>query len=193
MKTWHRVVVLGVLAVAVGTLFQRAEVTEFRLYRMFGTIGIALMGLWAAYSLARWQVESSRRDLQLRLEDLRGVEHHSAASAWRGRDPRAERVLYSEDGTVYIIASTEVPNFRGKRHLRRLSACAARLQEWVQQLRSGATTIDTLPESLPRVVGLLALLRREVRAEEDAAVESYGIVAVNVEQLHPDLLRAESK
>lgn len=190
MKTWHRLVILGVLAVVVGALFQQAQVQGIALFRMFGTIGIAVMGLWAAYSLARWQVEVARRDLQRRLEGLRGVELHAPPSSWRGREPRAEGVLYAEDGTVYIIASTEVPNFRGKRHLRRLGASAARLHVWVKELRSAAGSIDTLPTSFQRVVGLLVLLRREVRAEEDAAVEAYGIVALNVEQLHPDLFRS---
>lgn len=192
MQTWHRLVVLGVLAIGVGALFQRAAVTGIALFRMFGTIGIVVMGLWAAYTLARWQIESSRADLRHRLEALRGVEHHVPASHWKGREPRAESVLYAEDGTVYIIASSEVANFRGKRHLRRLSASAARLQAWVQELRSGAASIDTLP-SFRRVVGLLVLLRREVRAEEDAAVEAYGIVVVNVEQLHPDLFLAGNR
>lgn len=183
--------VLGVLALGVGTLFQLAAEKEVALYRMFGTIGIALMGLWAAYSLSRWQVESSRRALQQHIHRMQGVDQHAPAPGWKNRDPRAESVIYADDGTVYVFASTEVPNFRGKRHLRRLRASAARLHEWVQEIRNGATTIDTLRDQPTRVVGILALLRREVRAEEDAVVEPYGIVAVNVEQLHPDLLRAD--
>lgn len=189
MKTWHRLVILGVLAITVGALFQRAAVTGIAFYRMFGTIGIAVMGLWAAYSLARWQVESARSELHHRLQTLRGVVRHAPPSRWKGRDPQAESVLQAEDGTVYIVASTEVPNFRGKRHARRLSACAARLQAWVRELRTGVASIDTLP-SFRRVVGLLVLLRREVGAEEDATVEAYGIVAVNAEQLHPNLFLA---
>lgn len=191
MKTWHRLVVLGVLALVVGTLFQQAEVKGYPLFRMFGTIGIALMGLWGAYSLARWQVESSGRALRQHVGYLRGVTKHDPARNWKSRDLRPESVLYAEDGTIYVIASTEVPNFRGKRHLRRVRAHAARLQEWVQEIRTGKAEIETIHKVPTRVVGILALLRREVRAEEDAAVEPYGVVAINVEQLHPDLLRTD--
>lgn len=183
MRIWPYLVTMWVLAYTVGTLFQRAETTGVALFRMFGTIGIVVLGILAGIVYSLMQSEAARRELIARLRNLRGVEIREVPDRWRRRAPRVEAILAGADGTVYVVGTSLASNFRGARHVRRVQRDAAELRRRVDELRRSRADQG----ERGNVVGLLVLLRRKAGPKEDAAAAAHGTVVANVEQLHPDL------
>lgn len=170
MFPWRRIVVVGVLAFGVGTLFRLGAETGIGLYRMFGTMGIGISGAVAAWTMSRWQTEAGVGSFKERLAGLEGVKVYSVAGALRTRDVTGE-LLLERDGTYFLIATMNVPNYGGRRYARRARAAVLTVTRWGGGFSEG---------ELGRI---LVYLRRGVRPDEKQFAEEQGVVIINPDEL----------
>lgn len=64
------IITLAIIAVAIGALFQGAETTGVRLFKMFATIGIFLFGVVGTMALTRLQSRSGLKELEATLKSM---------------------------------------------------------------------------------------------------------------------------
>lgn len=175
MRHLRRWVILGVLAFAVGTLFRLAEETGVGLFRMFGTMGIGLSGGVAAFTLTRMQQESARTDLHERISSIPDTKAYTVPPELRARAVESVGLLERNDD-LYLIATSSAPNFRGRRHGRRVKS---------EVLRLAQCGTGTGEGQLGRI---LVLLRRSVREDEQNFATAHGVVIANPDTIGPGLL-----
>lgn len=170
MRPVLRWLVFAVLAFTVGTLFRFGELTGVPLFRMFGFITLVTLVSLATWHLTRWQRQSGRTELFERLRTLNEGRLYQVPEGIRipWLDPE---VLLEHRGTYYLIASTGLPNFRGRRHGRRL-------RDAVVAFAGIGDRSDGFP-----LRHVLVLLRRRVRPDEAAFAAAHGVTLVNPEEI----------
>lgn len=163
--------ILAVLAFSVGALFRLADVSGVALFRMFGFIGVATMGITVTMLITSLQMNSGRSELAQSILALPRVRVYSLPQSLPlPRYVQAEALL-ERDGTYYVISSTTLPNFRARRYRKRVL-------EAVQALSSIGRSDDGIP-----LKHVLVLLRRRVREDERRVATSLGVILVNPENL----------
>lgn len=170
----RHLITVGVLAFVVGTLFRLGDLSGVGLFRMFGTMGIGITGAAAAVMMTRWQGESAKDELHRRLRDIPKSKAYKVPAELRARMLDGE-LLVEIEGNYYLIASSTLPNFRGRRHARRVNASVLRLAAWGPGFQR---------HELGRI---LVMLRRQVRDDEREFAASHGIVIVNPDGIGEDL------
>lgn len=168
-----RVVPLLVVAFIVGSLFRMANEFGVGLFRMFGTLGIAVMGLLATQLLTSWQLEGALRELEALLKAL--------PEGWKVKgargDSRSWQGYLIGPGRVLAVVTSPVADYaRGRGLVRALERAAARAHA-LAQARQGAQP------ATPCVL----LLRR--RADEEARRSVSGVLVVDLEGLAAELGR----
>lgn len=174
---------LGVMAFVGGSLLRIAAETGVALFTMFGMIAFVLLGLRALAEVHALQSEAGLRDLERVLREV--------AARWPvlrlpARRPGAVRYLVHAGRSwvaVGVDTSSEASFWSLVRpglvaRTRRLEAEAARLP-----VGDGAA----LGDGAGAVTPVLVLLRRRVRAREEALGANLGVPLVNAEGL-ADLL-----
>lgn len=162
--------ILGVLAFLVGTLFRLGELTGAGLFRMFGYLGMAVTAIIATWMLTRSQERSGRDELRRALESRDTLRLYRVPEGLHVPWLTAE-VIVECNGVYYLITSTTLPNFRGRRYRRRLRSA-------IEHLSKVGTRDDDFP-----LRHVIVLLRRRVRDEEQRLAEEYGVTLVNPEGL----------
>lgn len=181
MRMGLRWTALGVLALAVGTLFQLYDQTGVGFFRMFGTLGVGVMGFVAATTFSVLQIEGARRELGQTLAESAEFKAHRAPKDLFASFVRAEHVLVGEAGSL-LVATSAVPNFRGRRYLRRVALAADRVAEWARAMSTDAAA---------PVRPVLVLLRRRAGDAEKAIGDELGVQVVNPEEANAVRLAAQ--
>lgn len=171
-----------VLAFVVGSLFRLGNELGIPVLRMFGTQGIVIIGLIAAYNLKKLQTEDGLRRLDQHLKGLPADVKVSSLPPV-GRLPLW---LLEREGRRILVGGSDVANsVRGRR-------AARALKRHGQQLLAAAERLGLLQN--PReLTAALVLLRKGVGERKEIEIESYGrpVVLVNPEGVET-LVRAGS-
>lgn len=170
-----RWIVIMVLALVVGILFRFGDSTGIGLFRMFGTMAIGIIGIYTVLTFTRWQGDSAVHELKERLHALPKTKMYQAPKELRNRFVRAE-TLIERDGTYFLLATSNIPNFRGRRHRRRVQAAVYQLAQW-----GGGFDNNEFGR-------ILVLLRRRIREDEQQFAKQHGVVLVNAEMIDDAVL-----
>ncbi|HLT59214.1 MAG TPA: hypothetical protein VKZ69_10665 [Limnochordales bacterium] len=166
-----RAVPLLVVAFAVGSLFRLYNEFGIGFFRMFGTLGIAVMGMMASRLLTSWQLEAAVKELQRQLAAL---PEGWRVKAVRGSGPTMwQGYLVGPDRTWAVVTSPVANYSRGRGLVRALRQAAQR----ARALAAEGQQLGPQGAVAPCVV----LLRR--RADEGARRAVPGILVVDVEGL----------
>jgi len=169
-----RVIPLLVVAFIVGSLFRMANEFGVGLFRMFGTLGIVVMGVLATELLTSWQLEGALRELQALLKALPDGWQVKGAQG----DSRSWQGYLVGHGRVLAVVTSPVANYaRGRGLVRALERAAAKARALAQARQDGQP-------ATPCVL----LLRR--RADEEARRSVPGMLVVDLEGLAAELGRA---
>jgi len=165
-----RVIPLLVVAFAVGSLFRLANEFGVALFRMFGTMGIAVMGVLATRIVTGWQLEGAVRELHGFLGKL--------PEGWRveraAGDQQSWRGYLVGPGQVLAVVTSPVANYsRGRGLARALERAAAEARAWAASWAGGGEA--------PRATPCVLLLRRQ--ADDDARRAVKGIVVTDLDGL----------
>lgn len=170
-------IVFGVLAFTVGTLFRLAELSGVGLFRMFGFLGIAIGGILLTYVLTSLQMRSGKEALLSSIASLRDAKLYQVPTPLPTVPRLVEpEVIVERNGTYYFIASSKLPDFRGRRYRRRLQAAV-----------SGLAQVGAADDGFP-LRHVLVLLRRRLREEEQQVAADHGVVLTNPENLQEVLI-----
>jgi hypothetical protein len=167
--------IIGVVitAVLVGSLFRAADDTGVRLMRMFGTLGILLIGIIGTLALTRLQ---SRQGLKAIEAALKSLEPDSLITDWAYQGKGRPDYLVVGPGGVVAICLEEMAQSTWKgRAAHRVARARERAQastRWVmERLHKGAHTLPgPISDLLPQVAvrPLVVLTRRKTLAEYTA-------------------------
>ncbi|HEY8417490.1 MAG TPA: hypothetical protein VIK93_05595 [Limnochordales bacterium] len=165
-----RVIPLLVVAFAVGSLFRLANEFGVALFRMFGTMGIAVMGIMATRIVTGWQLEGALRELQRLLKKL--------PEGWRVEGARGDhqswRGYLVGPGQALAVVTSPVANYsRGRGLARALQRASAEAQAWAAARTPGDDAVVATP--------CVLLLRR--RADDDARRAAGGVMVMDLEGL----------
>lgn len=174
------VVVLVILALATGGLYQAAEATGSGLLTMFATLGLFLIGAVGTLALNRHQAESGVREVQ---QALKSLEPECFITDWTSDPGERPDYLVVGPAGLHAVCVDDIPQTaKATKALLRIAQSRDRTvaaSSWVRRrLIQAADSIEGL-EGIP-VSGVLVLSRR--RADE---ADSTADVAV----LNPDALR----
>lgn len=163
----RQVVPLFVTAFVVGALFRLYAATGVGFYRMFGTLGIVLIGWMGARIVTGWQLKDATAGMKEVLERL--------PAGWRAVERGVPIGLLGWQGYLIGPAQTlavttlPVPNYAKGRGLRRsIAEGFARAQALVETAPSGPIVFPVVP--------CVVLLRRRADAEAQAAAPPGGLV-----------------
>jgi len=170
-----RVIPLLVVAFIVGSLFRMANEFGVGLFRMFGTFGIAVMGVLATRIVTGWQVEGALRELGALLK--------RRPQGWRvedaSGDDRSWQGCLAGQGRTLAVVTTPVANYsRGRSLARALGAAAAR----AKALAAARQATDERP-----VTPCVVLLRR--RADDEAQSAAGDVLVLDLDGLAAELGR----
>lgn len=154
-------------AFLVGALFRLYNETGVGFYRMFGTLGIVVMGWIGVRIVTSWQLKDATAGMQDVLDALpegwRALERGAPIGVlgWQG-------YIVGPKGTL-AVTTLPTPNYAKGRSLRR-------------SLRQGFVRAEALAETAPRdevvfpIVPCVVLLRRRADEEARAAAPQGGLV-----------------
>src|SRR5690606_30844877 len=155
-----RVIPLLVVAFLVGSLFRLANEFGVGLFRMFGTFGIAVMGVLATRLVTGWQLEGAFQEL---TGQLKGLPPGWRVEGARGDEKQWQGYLVGPGKTLAVV-TTPVANYSRGRSLTRALERAAKQAEALAAARG-----ESGPEPTPCVL----LLRR--RADGEARQAGGGV------------------
>ncbi|MCG0238253.1 MAG: hypothetical protein L6E13_03005 [Firmicutes bacterium] len=170
-------IVMAILALAVGGLFQAVARYQIPLLKMAGMIGLLLMGVVGSLAVSRQQTDRGRRRVEAALKAL---EPDFIITDWaEGRGPAAapEYLVVGPGGLAAVVLDPMPQSTWRRRVPKRLAAARDRARaaaEWV--VATGRAAGVTVPPPLPVVV----LTRRLVEPGEE---EQGGVLVLNPEHL----------
>lgn len=122
---------LLVIAFFVGSLFRLYIETGIGFFRMFGTLGIVVLGAVASRIIVRAQLDEGERLIHSAMQNL-----PPECDVWRLSGRTADRAVSGPNGTVILLTSNIAHYARGwglHRSLERLTARMERAAEVVQR------------------------------------------------------------
>jgi len=168
-------ITLLLIAFLVGSLFRAAEVTGMRIWNMFGTIGIFLLGVASFLALTRWQQRSGQRSIE---EALKALEPEWIITDWSDAPgERPDYLLVGPAGLLAVCVDHSPGPARSPRARRRVEAAADRALQCARWVRAELSEWDEA-DGLP-VIPLVLLSR--MRAPDDPA--EGGVPVLNPEAL----------
>lgn len=175
MRLRHAVL-LGVLAFVVGTLFRLYGVFQIGFFRMFGTMGIGIIGLYAVSLVARAQVEAGRGELRRALNEC-GLEPLELAAPTQFGTRR--EAMAGAPGKVAVIASLGVAQHGQRGALRRLAQAVEDAAAWRGEVEAAFAEDGIDVDS----AAALVLLRRAAGQAEKRIGSAAGVSVLNPEEL----------
>lgn len=166
------------IAFVVGSLFRLYTETGIGFYRMFGTLGIAVLGAVASRLVVTAQLEEGERQVAEAVAEL-----PDELDVWRLGRRGIDRLIIGPQGAVVLLGSSVAHYARGRglvRSLERLCARAERATEVArEQLRQER---GEEAEGTP-VYRAVVFLRRQPGSEERTWLAERGIDLVAVSDL----------
>lgn len=192
------------MAFVVGSLFRLYSEFGIGFYRMFGTLGVVILGAMFSRIIVTAQLGEGEREIKEAVRRL-----PEECDVWRLTREGADRVILGPAGGVVLLASNVAQYARGWGLRRSLENLRQRMEKGVtlvtQQLEAGALTAPARGESDAQETGAqqerrqepsrdvtlhraVVFLRRIPRPEEREWLRAAGIDAVDLDELYDYLV-----
>lgn len=164
---------MAITALLIGSLFRAADDTGVRLMRMFGTLGILLIGVIGTLALTRLQ---SRHGLKAIEKELKSLEPEAVITDWayQGKG-RPDYIVVGSGGVVAVCLEEMAQSTWKGRAAQKAVRARERAQasaHWVTERLKKSTEALPAPlgDLLPQVAihSLVILTRRKTLAEYSA-------------------------
>jgi len=178
------VITMVIMAFAVGALFKAADETGIRILKMFGVIGIFMMGIVGTLALTRLQSRSGLNEVEKALKSLE-PDFFITDWAFQGGG-KPDFLLVGPCGLVSVCVDETAQNTSARSMAGRVIKARERARETVRWLR------DRLNQSAPELKAPLADVVKEIpvaavlvytRRRVEPSYSGDGVTAVNPEGL----------
>lgn len=169
---------LLVIAFVVGSLFRLYTDTGIGFYRMFGTLGIAVLGAVASRIVVTAQLEEGERQVAEAVAQL-----PDELDVWRLGRRGIDRLIIGPAGAVVLLGSSVAHYARGRGLMRSLERLCARAERAAEVAREQLRQMRGEEADGTPIHRAVVFLRRQSGSEERSWLAERGIDLVEVHDL----------